>query len=401
MDELNTDKKDGNDQPMNRKPRSTPSSVVWLIIAFLLLIFFGYQGMRLLINKESAQGVLIPSVQESTQINLPEYESSLPDVDGPFGISISQDGSIIYVTESRGERLIKAFNPDGDLLFSFSPPGSSSSDRILTYLAVSKDGKVFVSDNYDAVIDIFDKDGTYLDAIIASDITLSKWIKSNTGRSPNKNSTVYYDRLSESVIYQPENGELQTIPGPDRTSWNPLGLRFDFEGNLLVTNLVAGQHQVLVFPSDSLTGDLAEWNPNVLAFGSEGSQPGQFSYPNSVVRKISGDFYVSDGNNGRISTWSTDQQYLSFFGYGSSEHSLNIPRGLWIDDNQHLYVVDTVGQTVRVFDVSRNDPQFLFNFGSFGLQDASFNFPTDIVVDSNGRIYITDTGNDRIPIWKN
>ena len=48
-------------------------------------------------------------------------------------------------------------------------------------------------------------------------------------------------------------------------------------------------------------GPGSNFNPQVAEFGVEGKGDGQFSFPNSVVTDSQGNFYVSDGNNGRIS----------------------------------------------------------------------------------------------------
>jgi tripartite motif-containing protein 71 len=118
-----------------------------------------------------------------------------------------------------------------------------------------------------------------------------------------------------------------------------------------------------------------------------------------VVRDDQGNYYVSDGNNGRISTWSVDRIYKTFFGFGSSEQTLNLPRGMWMDGKNHLHVVDSVGSAVRVYDVSGKEPAFLFNFGESGVSEGFLNFPTDICIDSTGRVYIADSQNNRIDIW--
>jgi sugar lactone lactonase YvrE len=189
------------------------------------------------------------------------------------------------------------------------------------------------------------------------------------------------------------------MPGPERAEWNPLGLRFDAEGNLMITNLVAGKHEVLIFPAASLTGDLSKFAPAFKEFGSEGKENGQFSFPNSVVRDSKGNYYVSDGNNGRISAWSAERIYKSYFGFGSSDQTLNLPRGAWMDNKDHLHIADAVGSAIRVYDVSGSDPAFLYNFGEFGVSEGYLNFPVDITLDSTGRVYIADRENNRIDIW--
>ena len=167
----------------------------------------------------------------------------------------------------------------------------------------------------------------------------------------------------------------------------------------MVTNLVGGKHQVLIFPAAAMNGSWLEFNPDVAAFGEEGSGDGQFSFPNSVVTDSKGNFFVSDGNNARISYWTPDMRYKTFFGFGSTEGSLNLPRGAWMSSKDHLHVADAVGQFVRVYDVSGEEPVFLYNFGDFGIEDGKFNYPTDVAMDSTGRVYVTDRENNRLQVW--
>jgi sugar lactone lactonase YvrE len=134
-------------------------------------------------------------------------------------------------------------------------------------------------------------------------------------------------------------------------------------------------------------------------FGEEGKENGQFSFPNCVVTDSLGNFHVSDSNNGRISVWTPDMQYDTFFGLGSDDSSLNLPRGMWMNDKDQLHVVDNVGQYVRVYDVSGDEPAFLGNFGDYGIAEGEFNFPNDIGMDGTGRLYIADRENNRIQVW--
>ena len=344
-----------------------------------------------------------PIAQMIPSLNLPGtppvYKFSI-NADKPSGVAFSPDYQRIYVAETDGDRLVKMFDRDGNLLTSFTPPYTDKSNRALTYIAVSPTtGRVYVVDSYNDVISIFDGDGNYIDGIISKDRTLSKLVFENTGLAPETGTIFAYDILTHSVIYQEPGKPKQSIPGANLQAWSPIGVRFDDQGDLLVTNLSAMVHEILVFPHESLEGNLTEFNPVVMHFGVEGNGPGQLSFPNSVVRDSKGNFYVSDGNNGRISVWNPDGTYQSFFGMGSSDETLNLSRGIWMDASDHLHIADAVGEAVRVYDVSQSEPAFMYNIGTFGVDEGGFRSPTDVAIDGTGRLYVADRNNNRVQVW--
>ena len=70
-----------------------------------------------------------------------------------------------------------------------------------------------------------------------------------------------------------------------------------------------------------------------------------------------------------------------------------------MDKRDRLYVVDAVVQNVKVYDVSGEEPVFLFAFGDWGQDDGQFNYPSDIVLDTSGRLYVADRENNRVQVW--
>ena len=366
-----------------------------LLLLLLLCCCAGYFIVRYMLKPEPLPD-MVPIIGN---VNYPpSYKFSFP-AEEPVGVAVSPDGERIYVAESAGERIVKIFDRDGNFIKSFSPPFVTASDRRPTYIAVDVSGRVFISDIYNDVIGVFDPDGNLIDGIIYQDISLSEVVSKDIGGAIPEGTQFYFGKVSMSVNYQLPNGEFKHVSGINQDNWSPVGLRFDQLGNLLVTNIVAGRHEVIIYPVDALNGSWLDFDPQLQKFGTQGTEPGQLSFPNSAVTDRLGNYYVSDGNNARISFWTPDFQYGDFFGFGSSDSALNLPRGMWMDTKDRLHVADAVGQFIRVYDVSGTEPAFLYNFGTFGDQEGEFNFPTDICIDGTGRLYIADRENNRIQVW--
>jgi sugar lactone lactonase YvrE len=369
--------------------------LILLLLLLLLSCFVGY-----VIFRYATQPAPLPGLVPIGEVNYPPaYKFSITGLDKPVGVAISADGRRVYGSESGGEGLIKAFDRDGNLVTKFAPPFTNPANRKFVYLAADAGGRVFAVDTYNNVIAVFDQDGSFLDGIIGRDTTLSEVVAEHVGGNLPAGTTFYYDNTNKAVVYQLPGKDSVTIADVQQVEWSPLGIRFDGAGNLLVTNIVSGRHEVLIFPAADLQGSFADFNPSVESFGEEGKGDGQLSFPNSVVTDSKGNYYVSDGNNGRISVWAPDRTYKSFFGLGSGDTALNLPHGIWMDDRDRLHVVDTVGQVVRVYDVAGEDVTFLYGFGDFGADEAQFNFPNDIALDGTGRLYVADRENNRIQVW--
>jgi sugar lactone lactonase YvrE len=73
------------------------------------------------------------------------------------------------------------------------------------------------------------------------------------------------------------------------------------------------------------------------------------------------------------------------------------PTGVAINKKEKtLYVVDTTGHRVDVFDL---EGKRLESFGRQGGGDGEFNYPTHIALDAAGNVYVMDTMNFRVQIF--
>ncbi|QPM69400.1 NHL repeat-containing protein [Atribacter laminatus] len=76
--------------------------------------------------------------------------------------------------------------------------------------------------------------------------------------------------------------------------------------------------------------------------------------------------------------------------------TLNEPRGLWMDEDRKIYLVDTMNSRIVVFD---QDGNLIRTIGKEGMGDDEFYYPRGVSVDSQGRIWMTDTLHHTVKVF--
>lgn len=330
--------------PRSQGRARTVALLAALLVALAVVVIYGV-GFLL----ESQKGVAVvplPPLAAVTAAAPPRFLFSINGVSRPLGVSVSPAGDRIYATESDGERETKLFDRDGRPLGALNPPGADPASRVPVYVAVSPEGRVFVSDRRAGTVYIYSRSGEY-----------------------------------QGTVEPPaEWGDI----------WKPLALGFDGEGNLLVTEAKQGSQRVGVFGPD---GSLLR------SFGKEGEAAGEFAYPNGITADRLGRIVVADSNNGRVVVLDAEGTPVMTLGRGGSGESMGLPRGLAVDERNRLYVADTVNHVVLAFELGDAGARQLFSFGGQGIGDGEFNFPNGVALDAAGRIYVADRENNRVQVW--
>lgn len=324
-------------QPAEKRRRGWKRWLLLLLLLLLLLCCGCMWGYYL--NTRQPITKVLPIAQVVTKGVKPHYLFSIYGIIEPVGVAATADGERIYVAESGGDRLIHAFDRDGNEVFSFAPPNSTTPARAPVYISVDAAGLVYVSDRIRRSVEIYDAGGNY----------------------------------------------QATMTPPVNDGWQPMGVRLEGDG-FYFTELTKGKHRVILTTKD---GKL------ITQFGreSDAGGPTDFLYPNSTAVDARGRLYVSDSNNGRVQVFDKSGTYLFSIG------GLSVPRGMVIDQDDRLYVVDAISHDIKVYDTSVDKVALLFSFGDFGVNDGEFNYPNDIAIDSTGRLYVADRVNNRIQVW--
>ncbi len=166
----------------------------------------------------------------------------------------------------------------------------------------------------------------------------------------------------------------------------PVGIAFVARRDQLYV-VDGGSHQVKVF---DLSGRL------VNTFGKQGVGPGEFNYPSHIScagRRL----VVADSGSFRVQWLDLDGRHLSTVGRkGDGAGDFSLPKGVAVDSEGHLYVVDAQFENIQIFN---SEGQILMAFGEEGRGPGQFWLPAGLAIDGQDRIWVADSGNRRIQVF--
>jgi len=175
-----------------------------------------------------------------------------------------------------------------------------------------------------------------------------------------RDQVVVFDREDRYVRSYGTSGQFK--PGDVATT----------DDRLYVTDLKHQQVQVL----DKQSGNL------LFSIGKAGSKEGEFVFPTNLA--IGKDrhqpvLFVTDTGNFRIQKFTLDGKFIHSFGaVGTSFGKFARPKGVALDREGRIYVVDAAFQNIQVLSP---DGRLLMFFGSAGDDPDNINLPTQVVID--------------------
>lgn len=336
--------------PFGQADRSPARRRKLLLLALLLLLlalasWFAYEvtvNRRIPIPGIGGLEDVVEAPRYLYSISGPEGENALAQ---PFGVEVSADDRVFTSDGTAG--VVRVYTVDGEYLYSISEIADGERTTLVTptYLAINSKDELFVSDRRHRTIYVFTLDGEYLRKVEPAD---------------------------------PEEARL----------WGPLGLGFDEDDNLYVTDVGRTDlHQVIIFDENG---------NEVRRFGQFGEAvemsdiPGSLFYPNDAI-PFGESILVSDSNNRRIQLFSSNGDFESIM------RTSGTPRGMDIDDEGRLYVADALAHAVDIYNPGA---ERITGFGTQGIGPGQFRFTNDLALDRRGRIYVTDRLNHQIQVWE-
>jgi DNA-binding beta-propeller fold protein YncE len=132
------------------------------------------------------------------------------------------------------------------------------------------------------------------------------------------------------------------------------------------------------------------------SFGQHGGANGEFNLPTEVYVK-GGIVAVVDAMNFRVQLFDRDGNFRRVIGTsGDPGGGIYRPKGIAIDSENHIYLVEGEWGMVRVFD---QEGRLLYNFGN-GTGFGQFSLPSGLFIDRHDRVYLADSYNRRVQVFQ-
>lgn len=251
--------------------------------------------------------------------------------------------------------------------------------------AVDEAGRIFVTDVSRQAVFIFDPGAGRLDV----------WEKAEGLASF---ATPIAVALANGAVYVTD-AELGIVARLDATGVpqsalgrgilrRPTGLAVDAaRGELYVADTAAHDIKVLDF-----SGQLKR------VIGKRGEAQGEFNFPTHLAL-ADGLLYVTDTMNSRIQVLSAvDGRVERVFGSrGLYVGNLVRPKGIAVDSERNIYVVESYHDHLLVFD---RLGRFLMGIGGLGAETGKFYLPAGVWTDRQNRVFVADTFNGRVVMFQ-
>ncbi len=155
-----------------------------------------------------------------------------------------------------------------------------------------------------------------------------------------------------------------------------------------------------IYVSDTWRDEIfvMDMNGSVLQkIGKSGTGDGEFNFPTDL-RLDGPNLMVVDAMNFRLQVLDRAGTFQFAIGkVGDGLGNLFRPKGLGVDSEGHVYLVEGLSGVVQVFD---RQGELLYYFGKRGTGFGDFQLPTSVFVDQADRVYVVDSFNRRVQMFR-
>ena len=258
-------------------------------------------------------------------------------------------------------------------------------------VAVDSHGRVIVTDPGLHGVHIFDAAQHKYKFLERQDKSKDNMFEPQCVAVDAKDSIYVTDSRSGKIFVFDANGKYQaalgSLKGGEGYFKRPTGIAIDdATQHIYVTDTLRDRVYVLDSKGEVLR-----------TIGKHGSGDGEFNFP-TELRLRNGLLAVVDAMNFRVQIFDAQDKLVGKIGrVGDSMGQVYRPKGIAIDSEDHIYLVEGLWGVVQVFD---REGQLLYTFGQRGTRLGDFQLPAGLFIDGNDTVYVVDSYNRRVQVFQ-
>jgi DNA-binding beta-propeller fold protein YncE len=177
---------------------------------------------------------------------------------------------------------------------------------------------------------------------------------------------------------------------PNIENGKPTGISVDRDGTIMVADT---HYYRFLFYTDQ--GELIE---EKTIGGVNGAEPGEFAFVTDIVRTPTGEYYCGEyGEYDRIHRYSSDGKFIDRMGeHGTEPLQFSRPQSLNVDQEGLLWIADACNHRIQVIDWRDSKPRLVKTLGSHGTEPGQFQLPYSLVLSHDNSIIVSEYGNHRV-----
>ncbi len=269
-----------------------------------------------------------------------------------------------------------------------------------TDIVLGRDGKIYVSDTGDSMIQVFKPGGAFIRSIGEYGTKPGEFEKLLGVDVNGKDEVLAVDAYTGTIQKFDKKGRLimyKKMLEDGKAIALDLGRKKPVEVFGIIKGLFAPDGSLYIIDNFNDCIEIySSTGKYIKTFGGKGRQDGKFLSPTFAVFGKDGHLYVSDCMNARVQVFDKDGHFLwKFGGYGNIAGTFGRPKGICIDKAGNIYVSDSMSNAIQVFD---RHGRFKYALANEMGKQIDMATPNGIAIDKNKDIYIVEKLVNRIQI---